>query len=77
MSLKYPSPSEAAVELLRAPTRVLLADPAPDPVPVPAPAAAPPNPLEEEPLELEPEEVVLEVLPVLPPDNRWCCCGDP
>lgn len=59
------------MELLRAPTKLLLADPAPVPVP------APPNPLEEEPLELEPEEVVLEVLPVLPPDNRWCCCGDP
>jgi len=56
MSLKYPRPSDAAVELLRAPTRllalvVLLLLPLP-------PEANPcvEEALEEEPLELEPTE---------------------
>lgn len=56
------------MELLSAPTRLLLA--------LLLPALLPANPCEEaldvEPLELEPEEVVVVVLPVLPPDRRWC-----
>jgi len=69
MSLKYPRPSDAAVELLRAPTRLL----ALVVLLLPLPPEANPcveEALEEEPLELEPEEVVV-VLPVLPPDKRW------